>query len=116
VKLAQLEQQIPSPHALPKRRYQRIAEAEETLCVPEPEDGADDVLGFSWACEQEDGFRDCGEEEGADEGAGDGAGEGYVVVGVEEGGVEEVGEGKAVGEDVVGCLNVEGFFDFGVGC
>lgn len=64
----------------------------------------------------QEGAGEVSEEEGADEGARDGAGEGDVVVGgADVGGEGGGGEGCAVGEDVVRGLEVEGFFDFGVG-
>jgi hypothetical protein len=84
------------------------------LRIKQTEDSANDILCGSRGGKKEDRFGDEGEEESADEGPGNGAGEGDVIVGREESGVKGV-EGEAVGEDVVGCLDVEGFFDFGVG-
>lgn len=64
--------------------------------------------------EVDEGGADVGENERAEEGTGNGAGEGkVVVVSCEVGG--DVGSRESVVEDVVGCLEGEGFFNFGVG-
>ncbi|KFY82641.1 hypothetical protein V500_10411 [Pseudogymnoascus sp. VKM F-4518 (FW-2643)] len=93
---------------------------EEELGVCEVEGGAEDGVsegaGVAEDVGVEEGAGEVREEEGADEGPGDGAGEGDVVVGGADVGGEGGGcEGCAVDEDVVRGLEVEGFFDFGVG-
>ena len=94
---------------------------EEELGVCEVEGGAEDGVpegaGVAEDVGVQEGAGEVCEEEGADEGAWDGAGEGDVVVGgADVGGEGGGGEGGAVGEDVVRGLEVERFFDFGVGC
>lgn len=101
------QQNPPSPNIFSKGSSQSYLIVYQTCCVEGSQYCSDDKLSIATSKEKYNWFGNSGEDEGTDESSWYGTREGGVVV------RGETREG--VSEDVVGCLEVEGFFYFGVG-
>lgn len=115
MELADLQHHVPPSHGRTTSIVKLSPEEQEGVGIKPPKEGAGYELAVPVAKQCCKWPGDACEQHGADEGPGHGSGEGKVVV---AGGqlLVDAREGSAIDQDIVCCLDVEGFLNLGVGC
>lgn len=115
MELADLQHHVPPGHGRTTRILKLSPEEQEGVGIEPPEQGTCYELAVPVAEQCCKWPGDACEQHGADEGPGHGSGEGKMVV---AGGqlLVDAGKGSSVDQDIVCCLDVEGFLNLGVGC
>lgn len=115
MELADLQHHVPSSHGRSTSVVKLSPEEQEGVGIEPAKEGTNDELAVPVAeqCCKRPG--DACEQHGADEGPGNGSGERKVVV---AGGqlLVDAGERSAIDQDIMSCLDVEGFLHLGVRC
>lgn len=114
MELADLQHHVPPSHGKTTSIVKLSPKEEEGVGIEPSKKGTHDKLAVPVAEERRKWPGDTCEQHGADEGPGHGSGERKVVVACGQL-LVDAGEGSSIDQDIVCCLDVEGFLHLGVG-